>query len=95
MGLPGEAHRATDTVGQILHKGADGAGKKILPLIYVVKRCLFEQLFRVEPCSGCWGHNNEQNRESLVPWSGQHTGKAEHLAKRRVMASAGWRIWNP
>lgn len=67
LGWMGEAHREANTVGQILHKGKDQAGREILPLICMVDRCLFDQLLWVELCSRCWGHRNEQNREYCPP----------------------------
>lgn len=61
LGLMGEAPRETNTVGQVLPKEADQVGRRVLPPIPIVHRCLLEQFLWVKPCSRCWGHSNEQN----------------------------------
>lgn len=53
LGLIGEAYRETNTPGQILPKGAGPVGRKLLPLIPTVDKCLLEQFLWIEPCSRC------------------------------------------
>lgn len=71
-------------LGKSYNKGKDQAGRKFLPLICMVVRCLFEQFLWVELRSRRWGHSNEQNRvlspgaDSIVgrPSSWQECGGA-------------------